>query len=618
MDLLSWVRSHAERAGWSPEEIRRALIEPGSIQSRVNFVAELKRCPGCLGPLSVYKTRTRTVVTLAAGSFEAKVTQLRCDCGPAQRSESCSTVESKHLCALVPSGQRFGYDLIVYVGLARYLDGKQREEIRAALQQRGIEVSTASISKLCDRFLLYLEMLHLQCTEQLRATLGQGYSLHIDATSDSGKGGLFLCLDGMHGWVLAAERIATENGDLLTPVVERTVERFGKPLATMRDLSSAMAAAVKPLRERGIPDLVCHYHFLRAVGTKLLEQPYGRLRTMLKAIAPQSELVALRRALRPYLDGGGTQQRFGPGRVRDGLLALVHWLIEGAGGKDPDFPFALPHLDRVLRCRAVSEVASRWLPRPLNQPERRAMRTLDGLRRRLDKDPRMASTVAELQERWKAFGELRSVLCMADSELPGGQQSRQMPTNGDDEVLRLEQISLAVRHYRDDLRQRPGNDANKKRPDRPESIVLRYLESYRDNLFGHPAIRDDDQRVIAVMPRTNNPVEQFFGIGKQALRRRLGRANLARDLQQQPAQAALVANLRRADYVRIVCGSLENLAHTFAQLDLSKIKNLRLKRDHRDSRLDRVVSSLIKHFPLPESLQLPPLKPRFSLHPTQF
>jgi len=559
------------------------------------------------------------VVTPAQGHFEARETLLRCDCKRAEpHHHSCPTVGSEQLSRLVPAGQSFGYDLIVYVGVARYLGGKQRKEIREDLQLHGIKIGQGSISKLSDRFLVYLDLLHRQRTAELRAALRPGYALHLDATCDSGKGGLFACMDGLRGWVLEAERISTENADLLAPVVERTVERFGTPVATMRDLGKAMAGAVRVLREQGVPDLICHYHFLRAVGTRLLGQPYDRLRTMLRHMALRGDLVRLRRDLRRYRkqEGADDQGRFGPGRVRDTLLALVHWLIEGGGGKNPDFPFALPHLDLVLRCGGVSVFSECWLPRPWNQPERRAMRALDSIVHRPDKDHRMAPTITELRQGWKVFCELRTVLRLSDGDLPGSRCPSQLPVPAA-ELLRLEQIRLAVCQYESDLRQRAGADALRKRPEKPESIVLRYLQTYRDNLFGHPAVCEAGGEILAVVARTNNPAEHFFGRGKQQLRRRLGRANLGRDLQQQPAQAALAANLRHPDYVRIVCGSLANLPDTFARLERSDFNRIRLERDHRDSRLDRLVAELVNHSPPPANLRLPPPSQDFALCATE-
>jgi hypothetical protein len=112
---------------------------------------------------------------------------------------------------------------------------------------------------------------------------------------------------------------------------------------------------------------------------------------------------------------------------------------------------------------------------------------------------------------------------------------------------------------------------------------------------GHPVRLDEHGSVVAIVARTNNVLEHFFGHEKQRLRRRLGRANLGRDLQQQPAQAALAANLRHADYVRILCGSLDNLPAAFADLDARAIRDATpLVRDHRDSKLEGRVRALLQ------------------------
>jgi hypothetical protein len=90
--------------------------------------------------------------------------------------------------------------------------------------------------------------------------------------------------------------------------------------------------------------------------------------------------------------------------------------------------------------------------------------------------------------------------------------------------------------------------------------------------------------------------EHFFGAEKQKLRRRVGRAHLGRDLEDQPAQAALAANLRHPHYVRVVCGSLDNLPTAFAQLDEQALERTTpLSRNNRDSVVLRRVRELVKH-----------------------
>ena len=148
--------------------------------------------------------------------------------------------------------------------------------------------------------------------------------------------------------------------------------------------------------------------------------------------------------------------------------------------------------------------------------------------------------------------------------------------------------------YREEIRQRVvASQATSPVSATPEAIVLNYLDRYGDRLFGHPVARDGTGRIVAVVERTNNVAEHFFGSDKQKLRRRLGHANLGRDLEDQPAQAALAANLYCLDYVRIVCGTLEQLPRAFAELDRDGIKETSpLQRSNRDSGLMKHIRAL--------------------------
>ena len=253
-------------------------------------------------------------MTLGQGAFEAREVLKHCG------KQGCPVVASRALLEIVPPGQRYGWDLIVHVGTARYLRGMQREEIRVELGELyGIKVSQATTSNLCDRFLVALGKLHEHQAPALRAAMEDGYWLHLDATCDLGKGGLFVCLDGWRGWALLAARIPSENAEALLPLVEKVVEQFGDPIATVRDLGEAGAKAVEPLRKKGIPDLLCHFHFLAAVGKRLFDKPYSRLRNRVRAAHVTTELRAILRELRRYREIDEYEGRFGPGKVREEL-----------------------------------------------------------------------------------------------------------------------------------------------------------------------------------------------------------------------------------------------------------------------------------------------------------
>jgi hypothetical protein len=188
------------------------------------------------------------------------------------------------------------------------------------------------------------------------------------------------------------------------------------------------------------------------------------------------------------------------------------------------------------------------------------------------------------------------VLRLSNAELPRGDTRSAQEHLPALELLRLQQIKEAVDQYTTDLERRvPAKAKRAKRPKSAAGIILRYLRQYGPHLFGHPAKLDEQGRVVAVVQRTNNVAEHFFGRQKQQLRRRVGRGQLGRDLEKQPAQVALVANLRDAEYVRRLAGSLDQLPAAFANLDQETPAELpELVRDHRDSQLQRVVSQLLE------------------------
>ncbi len=558
----------------------------------IAFVAEAQRCPVCDGALKVYKSRSRQVITLEAGAFRAIETLKQCTSDP-----SHPPMGSSALTELVSPRRRHGYDLMVHVGCARYLENKQREEIQSDLyRQRGIELSTGSLSHLCDRFLIHLEALHLARVPQLRTALAQGYPLHIDATCEYGKGGLFVCMDGWRGWVLVAGRIPSEHEDHLRPLVEKTTRLFGEPIALMRDMGTGGAKAVAPLREQGIVDLICHFHFLAAVGKKLFEQPYALLRKLLKSSKVRGDLRTLLRDLRGYDTTSPREGRFGPGVVREDLLALVLWILEGEGTKDPLYPFALVHLAFYQRCRAALHQAQCWVQGPQTEPERRAVDYLRTLVRRLDKDPRFITAATRLELRWQAFCELRDVLQLSNAQLPRADVRQYQKSFALLEAHRMGEIEVALRGYRIELAERIASpDPSDALAISPSAVIQRYLDRYGEHLFGHPTRRNEDGAVVAIVERTNNVLEHFFGDEKQHLRRRLGRAHLGRDLEDQPAQAALVANLRHPDYVRVLCGRLDHLPTAFAELDeLALAQATPLIRSNRDSTLQRCIQRLVK------------------------
>ena len=113
--LLKLLDEQARDTGRPADSMARARQgEQGVLH--VDFRAEAQRCPRCGAALRTQKSKTRTISALATGTIRAR--EIRKCCG---RCPSQPAAVSAQLARLAPPGQRYGYDLIAWVGLQRYI-----------------------------------------------------------------------------------------------------------------------------------------------------------------------------------------------------------------------------------------------------------------------------------------------------------------------------------------------------------------------------------------------------------------------------------------------------------------------------------------------------------------
>lgn len=539
--------------------------------------------------MGVQKTLQRNGVTLAHGTFRVReivhVCAARCE-----KQGSLVTRRAAALAELIPPRSTVGYDVMVHVGLERFIHHRQREEIRADLEKgHGILLSSGEISELGKRFLVYLEALHRVSAPALRAALATdgGWPLHIDATGEDGRGTLLVALAGWRRWVLGTWKIPTERAEAILPRLEEVAAQFGPPCAIMRDLGQAVAEAASDFVKAlgvSIPILACHLHFLRDVGKDLLRDCHDKLRNLFRQAHVRKDLRvfardqgrrlgktidAARDGLRDWQAGPVADHRLPEGSAgMAAVRALAQWVLDyAADGQDQGFPFDLPYLDLYLRCLHASWAVDAFLRNaPAEAKVKKALNRLRRILRRVDCDvPPFAQVARTLSERARLFTELRAALRLV---VKTGACNQDVPPSNDaaQALEKLHDIHKAVDDLADSLRKRgPAKDMRQ-----AIDIVLTHLERHGSFLWGH-AITIPDQlgAGIRLVDRTNNILEGFFHTMKHGERRRSGRKNLAQDFERLPPAAALAANLTRPDYVSIVCGSLDQLPQVFARIDAS-------------------------------------------------
>jgi len=547
-------------------------------------------CPYCFGPTVVQKSDPRNVVTLEHGRFIAYETVRVCAKRCRHPSGELVTIRSDNLSRLVSAGCIFGYDVEVFVGLERFVHHKQREEIRAELAKKGIILSSGEVSTLGLRFLKHLAELHASRQPALREAIERdgGYPLHFDATGEDGRGTLLVVYDGWREWVLGSWKLPTERADQITPHLVEVALRFGAPCALMRDLGRAVRRAAKDFVRKlklKIPILGCHLHFLGDIGEDLLKAGHDRLRGLfqnakllpgLRAFVRDlgrklgTDLPAIREEVLDWAAEDPSEHVLPEGRTGLATLrALAQWVLDSArDGKHLDFPFERPYLDLYERARTVRRAVDAFMRRPA---------TGKALRRTLGRLARLLDPVVSMKDFSKAA---KTICTRADlfDELRDALRLHPKPSEDDAPDLSIEEtaaelgdIRMAVRTLKRSLRQRrpergPAEDARK-----AIDIVLKHLVEHGNSLWGHVIILPESAGGgIRIVARTNNLLESFFHRMKHGERRRSGRKVLTDDFENLPAEAALAFNLTKPDYVKIVCGSLEELPNAFADLDLAK------------------------------------------------
>lgn len=551
-------------------------------------------CAVCDGPTRVQKTVRRHGKTLEHGEFEAHESVQVCAAGCRHPAGNRVTQRAASLTKCIEPGRAIGYDVMVFVGLQRFVEHRQREEIRAALErEHGIRISSGAVSVLAERFTTHLEALHIARGPALRAQLASdgGWPLHIDATGEDGRGTLLVAYAGWRKWVLGAWKIPSERAEQILPRLQDVVRRFGAPCAIMRDLGRAMqqaAVALVALLEAPIPILACHLHFLRDVGNDLLDSPHGELRALFRRCKTRPALHALardlgrklgpeiaqaREAVLQWQQDETVEQRLPNGKAGLAVVrALAQWVLDYTIDAAGDgMPFDRPYLDLYERCHKARRALSAFLRRPPSDSKvRSAAHRLERILDPLEHDLAVPPIVRQLRVRADLFEQLRAALRLTgprDSRCDAGHGSPsacQQAAELNDIRQALDRFSARIEEQRP--ARGPAQDIRK-----AIDIILTHLVRHGANLWGHAIVLPEVAGGgIRLVERTNNLLEGFFHTVKHAERRRSGRKILTRDMECLPAAAMLAFNLTREDYVATLCGSLDRLPQAFAELDAQK------------------------------------------------
>jgi hypothetical protein len=531
-------------------------------------------CPDCRAPLQVYKTQCRTVQTLPLGCFSAHETLLHCE-----RCPNDTLYGAESLSQLVPAGCTFGYDVLVFVGRALFLRQRRAEEIIAELQAHQVRLSPSEVGYLGKKFVVYLALAHRQSAPRLQQAMRAqgGYILHLDGTGEGGGPMLMSSLDSLSEIVLGNVKVPSEKTEQIVPFLEEIKRRFGVPVAAVHDMGHGILAAVRRVFP-GVPDFVCHFHFLRDAGKDLLEADYDTIRQRLRQHGLTEKLLYYARRFKAAIDEQpGLVERFCqdvqghclPSQKLEVFpllcaYALIQWALEGkADGEGYGFPFDRPHVQFAKRLRALGQgleqikdvhLRGQWAD---NKPlfklscELKSICADDGLQRML--------TAIDLKI--EVFDRLRGAMRIAEAGGAAGLNSGSRP-------MAIGPIQKAVEHFHQEMTSRADY------PSTPHwQALIGQIDKYKDKLFADPITVKTPGGTRRLQPqRTNNLMERFFRDFRRAARRRSGHNSISRLLQSMIADTPLVRNLENPGYLKTLLNGQATLEERFAQIDAETVR----------------------------------------------
>ena len=506
-------------------------------------------------PLRVKKTQKRRLVTPTKDTKVVEVIK-RCNC-------SNETFVSKKLRKLTPQKSPYSFDLLAQIGRLRFDEHRQVSDIRRHFSKSGISIPDTTAQRLCKRFLKYFTVVHLESTPQIKEKIEQngGYVLQIDGTQNHGRGTIMLLKDSISGIRLFSERVVSEKADYIKPILEDIRDLYGQPLAVIRDMGKGIAKAVDNVFE-GTVVIICHFHFLRALGNRLFKYYHDKFRKNVDKTGVKGKLKELRRNAKTRLK---TVRDHFAAEILNELVGILDDALTSSG-EGLGYPFDLGKLRFYERCLKAEKRVEKLVERCMNAWNRVAIAyDVHGVLKRLHKSSyRLAKYAEILQEREVWFKKARQALRWKNGPIPLSTKVR-----WDDRQLKaarkgidtfLEEISLnqreelAFKGKRSHLLRAFG------------TIEQMFIENRERLLAPNVEVQTPKGKRVIKLERTNNGVEQDFRSIRRHGRRLKGNKDVEELIQKEGVGLLLLLNMEIEEYVKMVYGSWDVMGKRFAEV----------------------------------------------------
>jgi hypothetical protein len=385
--------------------------------------------------------------------------------------------------------------------------------------------------------------------------------LQIDGTQNHGRGTIMLLKDSISGILLFSERVVSEKADYIKPILEGIRDLYGQPLAVIRDMGKGIAKAVDNVFE-GTVVIICHFHFLRALGNRLFKYYHDKFRKKVDKTGVKGKLKELRRNAKTRLK-----------TVRDPFAAEILNELVGilddvliSSGEGLGYPFDLDKLRFYERCMEAEKRVEKLVERCINAWNRVAIAyDVHGVLKRLHKSSYTLAKYAEiLQEQEVWFKKARQAFRWKNGPIPLSTKVR-----WDDRQLKAARKGIDTFLEEISLNQREELSFKGKRSHllRAFGTIEQMFNENRERLLApNVEVQNPKGKRVIKLERTNNGVEQDFRFIRRHGRRLRGNKDVEELIQKEGVGLLLLLNMEIEEYVKMVYGSWDVMGKRFAKV----------------------------------------------------
>jgi hypothetical protein len=481
----------------------------------------------------------------------------------------------------VARGCRCGFNVLVAVGLALFVEGKNEKQIQTELKSCNIPISIRQIGYLAKKFIVYLALAHRESRSKIQELLSLrgGYILHLDGTCEGDSPHLMSALDEIAQIVLDNIKIPSEKADKIIPFLKRIKASYGIPLALVHDMGAGILSAVKEVFP-GVSDYICHYHFLRDIGNDLFGIEYARIRSELRKYSIRPSLGKIVKALKENIEtqpelannlDGYLEKEGQSGDVLPRVLAYIlsSWILDANSELNGyGFPFDRSHLVFYKRLKAARSIVENLSAK---KKKDRYIIKLNRVLGRAINDNNLKAIVSRLEQKTQIFDQLRDAMRIAVSDGKKG-----LNDDGGDVDIKTIQEAVTIFRNSDKIKAAVKTNVDYKK-------MVKQIDKYWEKLFADPImVKTANGEKILVQPqRTNNILERFFRDVKRMYRSKAGTKSLNKVIKSMLADTPLVKNLSNPEYVKIILNGHDTLEERFAEIDEKLVRQeMKKSEDH--------------------------------------